>query len=340
VKKKKKPLTLEFTPITTFLLTLGLIFVLFTGIFIGMGIHLISDPGEGQEVSSKNYGQEKSARTEADTEKEKEKKEREEEKKEEAPDNKKESAKEEIEKAAESGAKSEYKKKAAAKSRITKGRIAFVIDDVGYNMHELEPFLEIPVKLTFAVLPKLDYTEKAVDAIKKASKSYILHQPMEPLGEENPGPGALYTEMNSTEIEKVLFDNLSTLPGVRGLNNHMGSKATADEQCMKNLFTFLKRKEIFFLDSATTPYSVAEKIAEEFEVPYLRRAVFLDNKDDKEYIERAIQKGLTIANTKGDVVMIGHVWSDYLIEAIESNSKEIEEEGYDVVFLEEIVNRK
>ncbi len=113
-----------------------------------------------------------------------------------------------------------------------KGRLAVVIDDAGYDLDELQPFLELPMPLAVAVLPNLPHSREAARRVLAAGKELLLHLPMEPEGRENPGPGALLTADSPEETRRLLDAALATVPGAVGMNNHMGSRATADEVLM------------------------------------------------------------------------------------------------------------
>ena len=192
------------------------------------------------------------------------------------------------------------------------GILYFVIDDVGNNLFQLKPFLDLPMKVTFAVLPGLKYTEEAVKMISAAGKDYIIHQPMEAVGGQNPGPGALLIGMNEEQVSSIVTDNLKDYAGVRGMNNHMGSAGTADPGLMAILFGVLKEKDMYFLDSRTTSKSVGRETAGAVNIPFAERSVFLDNSKEREAILEAVEKGLNVAEKKGHAIMIGHIWTEEL----------------------------
>jgi hypothetical protein len=130
--------------------------------------------------------------------------------------------------------------------------LVFVIDDAGYSMKQLEEFLRLPFPLTISVLPGLPNSVKAAAAVRAAGKELILHQPMQALGGQDPGPGAILLGMGRDEIERIVDDNLKTVPGAVGMNNHMGSAATADLGIMEAVAAVAKRRGIYYVDSLTT----------------------------------------------------------------------------------------
>lgn len=210
----------------------------------------------------------------------------------------------------------------------SRGTLYIVVDDVGYHTQNLKLFLRLPIPITFAVLPKLPDTSVAVELIDGAGAEYILHQPMEPLGKEDPGPGALTTKMNDKEVREVISENLKDLPNAHGINNHMGSKLTADPKLMDEVLALIGEKKLFFLDSRTTADTVAKEYARAHRVAFAERNVFLDNESTEKYIVEALEEGTRIADERGYAVLIGHVWSKELYEVLEEHHNELREQGY------------
>ena len=208
-------------------------------------------------------------------------------------------------------------------------KIFIVIDDVGNNLSSLQNQLEISVPVTFAIMPGRPFSVESAMLIKEAGFDMILHQPMEAEGGQNPGVGAIMTDMDADEIFKVLDSNLAGFPGIKGINNHMGSKATANKKIMRAIMSYLGEKGMFFLDSVTTKVSVAEEIALENGVPFAKRNVlFLDNEDDKASVSKAFMSGVEVASATGRAIMIGHVKTLSLVEVIEETYPELKKEGY------------
>lgn len=192
-------------------------------------------------------------------------------------------------------------------------RLYLVIDDVGNNVFQLRPFLGFPGPITFAVLPQLEYSAQAAAMAHQAGKEVILHLPMEAdNAAENPGPGAITTDLSDQAIVEILRKDISTVPFLIGVNNHMGSRATADKRVMRAVLEEVKRQGLFFLDSRTTADSVAQPIAEQLRLPFAQREVFLDNDKSRAAILAAFGGAEKIAADRGYAVMIGHVWTDAL----------------------------
>lgn len=207
--------------------------------------------------------------------------------------------------------------------------VYIIIDDVGNNLSFLSPFLDFPGPITFAVLPQLVHSAESAKRIYAADKELILHQPMEPVGDQDPGPGAIYTWMDEKQISETVEMNLMDFPNISGINNHMGSKATADKETMTSLFQYLAQNDFFFIDSVTTETSVCEQIADEFGVQFGKRnSIFLDNESDRDSINDALRKGLKTAEENGYAVIIGHVQNGTLAELLNAQYGSMIEQGF------------
>jgi polysaccharide deacetylase 2 family uncharacterized protein YibQ len=209
-----------------------------------------------------------------------------------------------------------------------RGTLVFVIDDAGNNLRELEPFLRIPGPLTIAVLPGLPYSAEAARRIRAAGKEVFLHQPMEAIGGQNPGPGAVYSGMSGAEIRAVLAANMAEVGPVVGMNNHQGSKITMNQEAMETVLAFCREHGIYFLDSRTTAETAAPAAARRLGIKIGERDVFIDNIQDKASMIQYIQEGLKKAEQKGAAVMIGHTWSSELAATLEELYPGLVEEGY------------
>jgi polysaccharide deacetylase 2 family uncharacterized protein YibQ len=206
--------------------------------------------------------------------------------------------------------------------------VVFVIDDAGNNLHELDAFLALPFPLTIAVLPGLPHSVESARRIRAAGKELFLHQPMEALGGQNPGPGAVYAGMSAAQVRAVLEKNLAEIGPVAGMNNHQGSRITMDEAIMETVLLVCREKGIYFLDSRTTADTVAPVAARRLGILIGERDVFLDNIQDKAAMIRSMREGLERAGKKGAAVMIGHVWSADLAALLEELYPELVEQGY------------
>jgi polysaccharide deacetylase 2 family uncharacterized protein YibQ len=210
----------------------------------------------------------------------------------------------------------------------SRGTLVFMIDDAGNNLRDLEPFLRFPGPLTIAVLPGLPYSAEAARRIRAAGKEVFLHQPMEALGGQDPGPGAVYAGMSLPEIRAVVERNLVEIGPVAGMNNHQGSRVTMDEEVMETILAICREQGICFLDSRTTADTAAPVVAARMGIKIGERDVFLDNIQEKAAMMRSVGEGLRKAERKGAVVMIGHTWSSELAPVLESVYRDVMVQGY------------
>jgi uncharacterized protein len=195
-------------------------------------------------------------------------------------------------------------------------------------MSQLQAFLKLPFPLTIAVLPGLPNSERAARALRAAGKELILHQPMQAVGGQNPGPGAILLGMSQAEVERVVEANLASVPGAIGLNNHMGSAATADLGIMEAVAAVAKKRGIYYLDSRTTSDTTVSVAARREGIRYWERDVFLDNTPDRASIMRSVEDGKKRAVKDRPAVMIGHVWSAELAQTLTDLYPQLVSEGF------------
>jgi len=191
----------------------------------------------------------------------------------------------------------------------SQGKLVFVIDDAGNNLRELEPFLHFPGPLTIAVLPGLPDSAEASRRIRAAGKEVFLHQPMESLAGHNPGPGAIFSGMEESEIRSIVNRNLDELWPVAGMNNHEGSRVTMDQRIMEIILDICRERGIIFLDSRTTAETAAPAAARQLGIQIGERDVFLDNERDRDSIINSLNLGLTRARQNSSAIMIGHAYT-------------------------------
>jgi hypothetical protein len=206
------------------------------------------------------------------------------------------------------------------KAAQTKGqlpRIALVIDDLGYAPPELVIRLcAQPVAFTVAVLPYQEHSKESATLAHDHGKEVILHLPMEGSPGANPGPDALRMDHSEPELRALVRKALENIPYRAGVNNHMGSRLTADRVRMHWILEEIKSRKMFFLDSRTTKETVAYDLAHELGIPAAQRQVFLD--DDKAFaeMEKQWERALAIAKRDGEATIIGHIYPE-TVEALE-----------------------
>lgn len=185
-------------------------------------------------------------------------------------------------------------------------RIVIVIDDVGPDRGAFEALMELPGPMTLSFLPYADDVQRMANRAIARGHDILLHLPMEPSGRADPGPGALKSSMEAGELFAALGDNLARFEGYSGVNNHMGSKLTRDEQAMKRVLAFLDNRGLYFLDSLTTGDSKARIAGEAVGAEVIVRDVFLDADPGEEAVRRQLAVAERIAAETGYVIAIAH----------------------------------
>ncbi|WP_421781571.1 divergent polysaccharide deacetylase family protein [Kiloniella litopenaei] len=215
--------------------------------------------------------------------------------------------------------------------------IAIILDDVGVNKRAAELAIELPSAITLAFMTYADGVQEMAAKAQRKGHELMLHVPMEPLGTADPGPKALLTNLSDEEIRSRLQWGMAQFDGYIGINNHMGSKFTGWRPGMEVVMTEIQKTDHFFLDSRTSPRSVAASIAEAMDVPVLRRDVFIDN-DYKNNLEilKQLKKAERIAEKNGHAIAIGHPHRS-TVEVLHKWIPEAEGRGFDIVPISRIM---
>lgn len=187
-------------------------------------------------------------------------------------------------------------------------RIALIIDDIGYDKKIAMALYDLDPDITFAVLPWSPFGEAISRNLNARGAHLMLHLPMEPVQypEVNPGKGALLSSMAPDVLLDTLRADLRRVPGVRGVNNHMGSRLTTLSSQMNQIFTILKKRDLFFIDSVTAPKSQCRASARLLQLRFAERDIFLDNFQNIEYITGQFNRLKKIARKHGSAIGIGH----------------------------------
>lgn len=209
--------------------------------------------------------------------------------------------------------------------------IAIVIDDMGLNRPMSARAAALPVHTTLAWLPYADDLPEQVDIARANGHEMLVHMPMEPESDfVNPGPHYLGSTLPAADIKRRIRKNLSAFDGFVGVNNHMGSKFTKTSKAVQILMEELAKRNLLFLDSRTSPQSVAEKLARENSIATTHRDVFLDHSEDPAFVKGALEKVLTHARKHGSAVAIGHPKA-VTLEALEQWIPQAQAEGFQFV---------
>lgn len=217
-------------------------------------------------------------------------------------------------------------------------KLALIVDDCGQWIDTERGFVALSIPLTLSVLPDVHYTSTIATEAANAGKGVMLHLPMETISGLNPGPGKVTTEMTDAQIAAQVDADLAQVPLAAGVNNHEGSKASADTRVMDDVIDVLsKRGDLFFIDSKTSAASVGERVAEDRGVPTAARDVFLDNQASVDYTEAQLREAAEIARRTGSAIAIGHPRPTTL-EAVRAMIPELQASGVEFVLARDLVS--
>jgi len=210
-------------------------------------------------------------------------------------------------------------------------RVAFIIDDLGYDPIAGREAIALPGQITYSFLPNTPFAERLAQQAHLHGKEVMLHLPMEAILESPLGPGGLTLGLSKSELSRILDEDLASIPHAVGVNNHMGSLLTQHPEVMAWLMQCLKDKEqLYFIDSRTNEQTVAEDQARLAGLPTGRRDIFLDNQQDSGYILQQIEQLLSLARSRGTAIGIGHPYPE-TIAVLAKVLPVLQEQGIELV---------
>jgi polysaccharide deacetylase 2 family uncharacterized protein YibQ len=217
----------------------------------------------------------------------------------------------------------------AVKTTRERPKVAIIIDDLGHDPQTAQKFMDLDAVLTFSILPYGPYHRQIADAVYAKGFETMLHLPMEPVEYPHidPGKGALLTAMTPDQLIEQLNKNLEEVPYAKGVNNHMGSRMTTSSTQLYQIFTILKKRDLFFIDSRTTAETLCKPSARLFQLTFSQRDVFLDNVQQDKAVRRQLDQLLQIAESHGEAIGIAHpheVTVDVLREMLPEIRKKVD----------------
>ncbi len=241
-----------------------------------------------------------------------------------------------------------FKRKRTIPSREKriKPKIAIIIDDIGNNLKVVRELISLQIPITISILPSLPYSQEAAKTAYSNGLEVMLHLPLEPINSYNFSfeKGEITRKMTVPEIERILEEDIKSVPHIKGVNNHMGSRITREPKIMEVILKNLKKKNLFFIDSLTSNRSIAFKLAQELGLKAGIRDIFLDRAEihqqlglkDVKYTEKMIKELLKLSLKKGKAIGIGHPFPQTL-QGLRKSLSFIENSGVDLVYASQIV---
>jgi uncharacterized protein len=230
------------------------------------------------------------------------------------------------------------RERSRAENGLRGPRLAIIIDDLGNDPAEAQSVLALPFPLTASVLPHLQYSAQTADEAWRRGDQVMLHLPMQPI-EDGAKDEAIELRpgMSETQVQSALAGMLATVPHAIGVNNHEGSRATADPQLMAELMPLLRARGLFFIDSRTTAATVAYEAAERAGVRAASRKVFLDDTPTRDAVLAQLDLAARDAVHDGSAIAIGHPHPE-TIAALAEGVPQIERRGIRVVLASDLVH--
>jgi polysaccharide deacetylase 2 family uncharacterized protein YibQ len=185
---------------------------------------------------------------------------------------------------------------------------AIIIDDLGEDLEAGRRLIRLPYPLTLSILPYLRHSAEIAEAAHRAGREVMLHLPMEPEPGSlvSPGRGEVRKGMSPNQVERTVLRDIDAVPYVAGANNHMGSRATTDARLMAAAMRVLAERGLFFVDSRTTPASVALDEARRAGLAAFYRSAFLDDVETVDYTLGELRRFQHVVEQQGVALAIGH----------------------------------
>lgn len=186
--------------------------------------------------------------------------------------------------------------------------VAIIVDDIGYDRKAARQFIDMDAPLTLSVLPNGPFSRQLAADARAKGHEIMLHLPMEPseFPAVNPGPGALLFQMTPDQLIDQLNIDLGLIPGIKGVNNHMGSGLSESSEHMRQIFSILKKRGLYYIDSRTTAKTVARPSARLLQLPFAERDIFIDHFEDERFIRGQLDQLIERAKQQGFAVGIAH----------------------------------
>jgi polysaccharide deacetylase 2 family uncharacterized protein YibQ len=190
--------------------------------------------------------------------------------------------------------------------RSDRPKIVIIFDDMGLSKGSFDRIMEWPGPVTFSFLPYARDLQPMVDRAKLRGDAVMLHLPMEAMGSADPGPKALRRGMTDKMFDETLDWNFARFDGYVGVNNHMGSALTRDNDAMEKVLARVRDERKFFLDSVTSSRTVAQAVGARVGATVISRDIFLDAEPGEDAVRRQLRQLETIARETGFAIAICH----------------------------------
>lgn len=223
--------------------------------------------------------------------------------------------------------------------QLAKSRIAIIMDDMGNSMAAIQEICDLNEDITVAILPYSPLSIETARIARENNLEVILHLPLESLNnvyDNNRTVGIIHSGMSPEEITAAVLENLGQVPYIEGVNTHMGSKITSNEELMRIVLDQIKDKGLYFIDSRTTARSLAYNLASQMGIPSGVRHVFLDSEADEDFIKSQLFLLFQQAKKNGMAIGICHPYPE-TFKVLRENLSLVNEYELETVFASEVV---
>ncbi len=222
----------------------------------------------------------------------------------------------------------------------SKAYVAIIIDDLGYKLKQDQRAVNLPGQVTFAFLPHTPHLKALTETAHAKGRDIMLHLPMQATMDTlYLGPGALLNGMTEDEFKQSVIKSIRSIPHIKGINNHMGSLITSQQDSMKWLMDEIAQTDLYFVDSRTTAKTLAEQTASQYQIKNTRRNVFLDHELNRPAIEFQFNRLINLAKKNGSAVAIGHPFKETL-EVLEEKIPQLKAAGIQLISVSELIHQQ
>lgn len=217
-------------------------------------------------------------------------------------------------------------------------RVAVIIDDLGYHRDYGMRAVHLPGPVACSFLADAPYATDHARIAHATGKEVLLHLPMQPHAGASGHPGALGVNHTASDMRRTLSRDLDRVPFVVGINNHQGSLLTEQPLHMRWLMDAMDAyPTLYFVDSMTTPRSVALSSARAAHIRSTRRNVFLDHVRDPDAIAAQFDRLIRMARQRGTALAIGHPYPETL-DVLEQRLPLLADAGVRLVPVSELID--
>lgn len=228
-----------------------------------------------------------------------------------------------------------YARPISASPKLKPGapRIAIFIGGMGLSRTTTQDAIDkLPGAVALAFAPYGADIEAQAARARESGHEILLQLPMETFnaGDADPGPHTLHSDRAPEAIVDDLHWLMARFPGYAGMTNFLGGRFTADEAALAPVLRETKERGLFYIDDATSPRSIADKIAPRVDLPFARADVVLDADKTPDSVDAALSRLEAVAHRNG--IAIG--WATGLpanIDRIARFARSLEDRGIALV---------